>query len=109
MAGVHVSTLYRWLAAYRATGLLTALLPEAPGVRHGQTRLETNVEEIIKAAIEQVYLTRQRPSVQKVATEIAARCRSAGIPSPHPNTIRRRIASIPPQVETKRRHGSHAA
>ena len=39
-AGVHVSTLYRWLAAYRATGQLTALLPEAPGVHTGQTRLD---------------------------------------------------------------------
>jgi len=108
-AGVHVSTLYRWLSAYRTVGQLTALLPEAPGVRRGGTRLDTNVEEIVKAAIEQVYLTRQRPSVQKVATEIVARCRAAGIPAPHPNTIRRRIASIPPQVETKRRHGSQAA
>jgi putative transposase len=78
-------------------------------VHHGHTRLETNIEEIIKAAIEQVYLTRQRPSVQKVVTEIRARCRAAGIPPPHPNTIRRRIASIPPKVEMIRRHGSQAA
>ena len=57
-AGVHVSTLYRWLGAYRASGQLTALLPEAPGVRTGHTFLDTNVEDIIKTGIEQVYLTR---------------------------------------------------
>jgi putative transposase len=97
------------LAAYRAGGQLTALLPESPGVRPGHTRLATNVEAIIKTAIDQVYLTRQRPSMQKVAIEIIARCRATGITPPHPNTIRRRIASIPAQVETKRRHGSQAA
>ncbi len=108
-AGIHVSTLYRWLAAYRATGQLTALLPESPGVRPGHTRLATNVEDIIKTAIEQVYLTRQRPSVQKVAIEIMERCRTASVAAPHLNTIRRRIARIPAQVETKRRKGSQAA
>ena len=107
--GVHVSTLYRWRSAYRATGQLTALLPEAPGVRTGHTRLMPNVEDIIKTVVEQVYLTRQRPSAQKVAIEITTRCRAAGVSPPHPNTIRRRIALIPPQVEAKRRHGSQAA
>lgn len=108
-AGVHVSTLYRWLEAYRATGQLTALLPEKSGVRPGHTRLAESVERIVATAIEQVYLTRQRPSMQKVVTEILARCRANHIEAPHPNTIRRRIARIPEQVETKRRNGNRAA
>ncbi len=108
-AGVHVSTLYRWLEAYRTTGQLTALLPEKSGVRTGHKRLAENVEQIVAAVIEQIYLTRQRPSIQKAVTEILARCRADGIEAPHPNTIRRRIARIPEQVETKRRHGSRAA
>lgn len=108
-AGVHVSTLYRWLEAYRATGQLTALLPEKSGVRTGHTRLGENVEQIVAAVIEQVYLTRQRPSIQKAVTEILARCRADNIEAPHPNTIRRRIARIPEQVQAKRRHGSRTA
>jgi putative transposase len=108
-AGVHVATLYRWLEAYRATHQLTALLPGAPGERPGQKRLPAQVEEIVATVIEQVYLTRQRPSIQHVATEIIGRCRAAGIKAPHPNTIRRRIGGVPDQVETKRREGSQAA
>jgi putative transposase len=108
-AGVHVSTLYRWLEAYRSSGQLTALLPQKPGVRSGHKRLVEGVEQIVAAAIEQVYLTRQRPSIQKVVTEILARCRAEGISSPHPNTIRRRIARLPERLEAQRREGSTAA
>ncbi len=59
--------------------------------------------------IEQHYLTRQRLSIQHVASEIIHCCRSDGIEAPHPNTIRRRIARIPDLVQTKRRDGPQAA
>src|SRR5215471_18355492 len=108
-AGVHVSTLYRWLETYRGTEQLTALLPAKPGSEAGQKRLPAGCEEIVSLVIEQNYLTRQRPSVQHVTHEIITRCRDAGIAAPHPNTIRRRIARIPEQVEVKRRRGTQAA
>jgi putative transposase len=69
-AGVHVSTLYRWLEAYRKTERLTALLPGKCGTEPGQKRLPAGSEEIVSLVIEQVYLSRQRPSVQHVTTEI---------------------------------------
>jgi putative transposase len=71
--------------------------------------LPGSVKEIIATVIEQVFPTRQRPTIQPVATEIMVRCRAAGIQAPHSNTIRRRIARIPEQVETKRRNGTQAA
>ncbi len=58
------------------------------------TRRAESVERIVATVIEQVYLTRQRNSMQKVVTDILARCRAGGIEAPHPNTIRRRIARI---------------
>jgi putative transposase len=109
VAGVHVSTLYRWLEAYRQTEQLMALLPRKPGVEFGDKRLPTGSEEMVSLVIKQVYLTRQRPSVQHVAAEIIARCRDAGIAVPHPSTIRRRIARIPEHVDAKYRKGSQAA
>jgi len=60
-AGVHVSTLYRWLEAYRRTEQLTALLPGKPGIESGQKLLPVSSEEIVSLVIERVYLTRQRP------------------------------------------------
>src|ERR1035438_6707073 len=54
-AGVHVSTLYRWLEAYRTTEQLTALLPEESGVQAGHRRLPAKVEEILATVIEQLY------------------------------------------------------
>ena len=108
-AGVHVSTLYRWLEAYRKTEQLTTLLPGKPGIKTGQKCLPVSSEEIVSLVIEQVYLTRQRPSAQHVATEIIARCRDAGIAAPHPSTIRRRVARLPEQLKVNRRDGSQAA
>ena len=108
-AGVHVSTLYRWLEAYRKTEQLTALLPEKPGIELGDKRLPAGSEEIVSLVIKQVYLTRQRPSVRHVTAEIVARCRDAGLAVPHPSTIRRRIARTPEQVAAKCRKGSQAA
>jgi putative transposase len=91
-AGVHVSTLYRWLDAYRKTERMTALLPDRPGVRAGQTKLGREADHIVATALDELYLARQRPSIPYVTKEIIARCRTAGIQPPHPNTIRRRIA-----------------
>lgn len=108
-AGVHVSTLYRWLEAYRKTEQLTALLPGKRGIELGDQRLPAGSEEIISLVIKEVYLTRQRPSVRHVTAEIIGRCRDAGIAVPHPSTIRRRMARIPEQVEAKCRKGSQAA
>ena len=87
-AGVHVSTLYRWLEAYRKTGQLTALLPGKPGIELGDKRLPAGSEEIVSLIIQQVYLTRQRPSVRHVTAEIIARCRDAGIAVPHALLVR---------------------
>lgn len=107
-AGVHVSTLYRWLDAYRTTERMTALLPDRPGVRPGRTKLGREVDDVVMSAIDEMYLARQRPSIPYLTKEIIARCRTAGIQAPHPNTIRRRIARIPALERAKRRYGSRS-
>lgn len=107
-AGVHVATLYRWLESYRTKERITALLPERPGVRSGDTRLQSDVEEIIAATLDEVYLNRQRSSIPYVAVEIIARCKAVGVEPPHPNTIGRRIARLPALERAKRRYGSRS-
>ena len=108
-ADVHVSSLYRWLEAYRKTEQLTVLLPGKPGSEPGPKRLPAGCEEIVSLVIEQIYLTCQRESVQHVITEIIARCRDAGLAAPHRNAIRRRTEPMPEQVEAERRDGNQAA
>jgi transposase len=64
-AGLDASTLYRWAQAYRASGLLSSLLPYKPCGGRGKSRLDAGVEEIVKATIGEHFLTRQQRTVQR--------------------------------------------
>ncbi|MDQ3816345.1 MAG: DDE-type integrase/transposase/recombinase [Acidobacteriota bacterium] len=107
-AGVHISTLYRWIELYERNGLVSALLPGKRGCPQGKVRLSPEVEAIIQATIEDFYLHKQKRSVQKTCDEVARRCRNANVPPPHPNTVRNRIALVSEQVRLKRRTGGRA-
>ena len=107
--GVNVSTLYRWLKKYRKSHLVADLLPSARGVHEGDTRLSAEPERIVGEVIQKSYLHKQKPSIQKVCDEVAARCRQEGVEAPHANTIRRRVAHIQARLKTKEREGSRKA
>lgn len=108
-AGVHISTLYRWLDAYERSGLVSALLPGKRGYPQGKMRLSTEVEAIVSATIEDFYLHKQKRSTQETCKEVLRRCRSASVPPPHPNTVRNRIALVSEKLQIERRHGRRAA
>jgi putative transposase len=106
--GVHMVTVYRWLARYEATGQLSALLPAARGGSRGQCRLAPEVNALLQATIEEYYLTTQKRGVQATAEEVQRRCRRAGFSPPHLNTIRARIAQVSEKERGRRRgHGRH--
>jgi putative transposase len=108
-AGVHIVTVYRWLRRYQRSRRLSALLPAArPGGR-GHSRLLPDVEAIVQATIEEVYLCDQKPSAQQTCVEVHRRCRNAGLTPPHPNTIRQRLRHLSAQRRLSRREGARAA
>lgn len=90
--GIHFTTLYRWVKRYRETGLLQSLVPLV-GMRgpHGHVRIHEEAEQITKHAINSLYLSKQKLTASEVYIEIKKRCKNAGIPAPHENTIRNRI------------------
>jgi putative transposase len=101
--GVHIVTVYRWLERYETTGQLSALLPGKRGGGRGQSRLAPEVNVLLQATIEEYYLTTQKRSVQATAAEVQRRCRHAGLPPPHLNTVRARIAQVSKQERLRRR------
>ena len=107
--GVHRATIYRWVKALKASGAIADLAPRPPGGGRGKTRTDPLAEAIVNELIEEKYLTTQRPRVSRLMRDIQMRCRRAGIKSPHPNTVRRRIAALSERQVTERRFGRKLA
>jgi putative transposase len=108
-ANVNIVTVYRWLQRYQRSGQVIALLPSERSGGRGQSRLHPEVEAIIQATIEDVYLSKQKPSAQQTCVEVLRRCRNAGLAPPHPNTVRYRIRQLSPQKRLSQREGAKAA
>ncbi len=106
--GLHANTLYKWLSKYDAEGLITALLPKER-IDKGVKKLMPVVESIIESTIQDEYLNKQRKKISKIYLEVNKRCRVAGVPVPHCNTIRNRIAKLSDSLRVSRRHGAKKA
>jgi putative transposase len=108
--GVDTTTLYRWARIYRASGLLTSLLPTKPQGGRGKSRLTSAVEQILTQTINEHYLTKQQRTIRSTAFEVARRCREAKLPPPDINTVRLRIRALPMREQLARRsHAKEAA
>lgn len=91
---MDAATLYRWLQRYRSLGVVAALAPRKRGWQPGHSRISAHVETVISKVIDDVYLTKQRTTGQKVVREVVRRCKEAGLQPPHATTVRARIARI---------------
>lgn len=109
-AGVSRATIYRWLAAFRDTGLLSSLLLN-PGGKGGKrkTRLLPDVEAIIHDCIENFHDTDQSPSIASTIAEIRRRCSNANLNLPAKNTIRTRLNQTMGRERVARRKGEAVA
>lgn len=107
-SGMSANTLYNWLAAYETSGRLTALMPQSRRDK-GKLKLSSEIEAIIKSAIDDVYLSTQRRPITKVCDTVRQRCMTAGLEAPHPNTVRNRIALLSESFRVKHRQGAKVA
>lgn len=106
---LSVTHAYRLLKRYESDPRLTSLLPARRGRKQGHSRLATMVEEVIRAAIEEVYLTRQKPRVSVLVDDVRRRCRALGLVPPSAKAVRRRLKARSPAQLVARREGRKAA
>lgn len=106
--GVHFVTLYKWLHLFETTGKLTAFVRRDRKDK-GRTMLPAATEKIISDTIDTVYLTKQKRIPAKVIQEVEKLCAKAGVPAPHPNTIRNRIKKLDAFKKIKAREGNKVA
>ncbi|QID19360.1 transposase [Nitrogeniibacter mangrovi] len=108
-AGVHAGTIYEWIKLYTNSLQLSSLIPQKRGRRRGNKGLDESTEKIVRSAIEDAFLSKQRLRPQEVINRVATMCRTAGIDAPHPNTVRNRIRELrPDRVLRARGHSDQA-
>jgi putative transposase len=88
---------------------LTSLLLSRRGRKQGRSMLPAEVDELIQAATDETYLTRQKPKVTDLVREVRRRCRRAGLRPPSRGAIVRRLLARPAAEVIARRHGRKAA
>lgn len=103
------ATLYRWIRSFEATGQLSQLIPNRPNGGEGKTRLQPELEALVRASIEEVYLTKQRYPLKRVYHDVTNRCLRHGLTVPHLNTVRDRVLAIRQEKVLRFRHGHKAA
>ena len=104
-----VAHLYALLGRYRSDPRLTSLLPRQRGPRPGGSLLSAEVDALIDDAIQTVYLTRQKPRVSDLLTEIRRRCHASQLMPPGRWAVTARLLAKPQSEVIARRRGRKAA
>jgi putative transposase len=107
-ANKNISTIYRWLETYEASGLVSSLFRKKRKDT-GIKRLDERVEKIISDTIETFYLNAQLRTPAKTAYEIRKICIQNNLPAPDASTVRNRILELSEEYVLRRRRGSKAA
>lgn len=108
--GLSRRQVYTLVARWRAGGgVVSDLLPGRSSGGRGRGRVPDPVESVIREAIQERYLTRQRRSVASVHRSVVRACRLQGLSAPSRGTVERRIAALDPRTAVVARHGAEAA
>lgn len=107
--GYSRAQVYALLSRFLADPRLTSLLPRRRGPTRGGSRLSREIDQLVDEVIETVYLSRQRPRLIDLVTEIRRRCRAAGLTAPSRKAVSARLSAKPRKEVVARRHGGKAA
>jgi putative transposase len=100
---------YRLLARFKQNRDTSSLLPTRPGRKAGVHLLEEAQEGIISNLIQEVYLSKQKPSVAALHRTIGIECFGANLPIPSYKAVRSRVCILDPQEVVRKREGAKAA
>ncbi len=104
-----MSRIYDWLRRFRLNPVTSSLLPRRRGPAKGRRMLDAAIEAEIERAIDAVYLTRERPSLKRVLSEVSRACRTAGLTPPSMKALRARVSGRSLRARTRARDGAATA
>lgn len=106
---VSQATMYRYIDKFLAIEKTSALIPNASDGGRGKIRIADASEVLLQQTINEFYLTKQNPKIQKVIREYERMCRNAGVEAAHDNTVRNRIKELAEIDSVRKRKGRSAA
>lgn len=107
--GIKRTRLYELMKAYRERPVTSALLARPTGAPRGTRRLPDETEAVIVEALHNFYMTRQKPSINRLHKEAERLCRLRGLRAPCWHAVRARIAAVDPAELVIARDGAKAA
>lgn len=106
--GLSSATLYRWLALFEESNLLTSLLPPVRADK-AMPRIVPHLESLITNIIHQEYLTSRKKSPKEVYRRVIEHCLNSNVTPPSRSTVYRRIQSLPKKNVVTAREGAKKA
>jgi putative transposase len=108
--GLSRRQVYALVGRWRqGSGLVTDLAGGRSDGGRGGGRLPEAVESVIGEVLSKRYLSRQRPSLAVVYSDVVRACRGQGLAVPARNTVAARIARLDPAAVAQAREGSEGA
>jgi putative transposase len=107
--GVSRAYCYRLLRRYRENPTLTKLMPQSRGRATGTKILDPAIEAVVEQAIDEFYLTPERPSVSGLVREVARRCSRLSLAAPTYKAVLARIQARKLRDVLKKREGAARA
>lgn len=105
---ISPTTLYNWLRSYESSGQLSSLASLKVKGGKGQSRLSKEQDEIINIVLNEYYLTKLKPKMQRAYELIVTKCKQADVKVPSNSSVVRRINALSEFQVLKRREGKKA-
>ena len=107
--GISRSLVFRLVAKFRRRPQVSSLLPGKRGRKAAARALSAATEAIVRDAIANVYLQREKPRLSDLLKEIQRRCQRKGLSAPNFRTVKRRVDAIDAKEHVRKRAGAKAA
>ena len=107
--GLSPTQVYRLITAFRDNPTTASLVVTRPGPKKGARLLPCNVEQRIEQAINDIFMSRERPTMAKLRREIRKDCVAAGLKPPSRTAIQARVSARSLREMVRAREGASAA
>ena len=107
--GLSSAQVYRLIGQFREKPVTGSLVVTKPGPKNGARLLPFAVERRIEQAIDDIFRSRERPTMAKLTRDLRKDCSTSGLKPPSRKAIQARVSARSLREIVQAREGSEAA